>query len=90
MSLHVEWDRATSEVVIAEPGEEMPDGQSIEPGWWGLVLGGAGGALLVVEGTPDELVAYAAAVTDAAMGIRRRVADANYQAAAGGDVTPAG
>jgi hypothetical protein len=66
MSMHVEWDTAsTCEVTMAIPGEDMPDGQNIDSDKWGLMLGGDGGGMLVVEGTPAELLAFAARVTEA-------------------------
>jgi hypothetical protein len=58
MSLHAEWDEAaTAPVSLAEPGDEGPDGQTVEG--WGLVLGGDGGGGLVVYGTPRDLLDFA-------------------------------
>jgi len=80
MGAHVEWDVATqTEVATAPPGEEMADGQKIDPDRWALVLGAGGGGCLVVEGTPKELLAFSVRVQEAAMEALRAEYDAAYE-----------
>lgn len=60
MSMHIEWDDATScevEIYTAEEFEEE-FGDTIEA-THSLVLGGAGGGCLSIEGSRAELVAFA-------------------------------
>ena len=65
MSIHTEWDTATTceiEVYTAEEANEelAPDEEVDAP--FVLTLGGAGGGCLAIEGTADELRAFAGKV----------------------------
>jgi hypothetical protein len=63
MSMHVEWDTATSAgIELVHRGEALGDAQVDSEA--ALVLGGSGGGALCVEGTLAELRAWARTLVD--------------------------
>lgn len=70
MSMHTEWDTATGfgfDVYTAdEANESLTPGEEVTSPYV-LVLGGAGGGCLAIEGTADELRAWIVKVHDHVM-----------------------
>lgn len=63
MSMHIEWDTAKEcaiEVLdAAEANEDLRPDEEIEDGNHILILGGAGGGALAIEGTIGDLKRFA-------------------------------
>lgn len=65
MSIHTEWDTATEcevEVITADEAIETLGADEVITAPYVLVLGGAGGGCLAVEGTAAALRAFAARI----------------------------
>ena len=63
MSVHVEWATADVPVRLMRPGQKMANGHCAEG--WTLTIGDGLGALVIIEGTSDQLIGFAQRVNNA-------------------------
>lgn len=68
MAERVECVAAASPVGVVYPGEPHPDGTTSGPNY-GIVIHGGSGAVVVIEGTPAELIRLVADLSLAVAGV---------------------
>jgi hypothetical protein len=59
----VSWGSVNLPVKLVRPGQRMEDGQCISG--WGLAIGGEAGDLLIIEGTPEDLLGLSQRIVSA-------------------------